>query len=56
MQKSTLAYPPSLNYIKQYISNTGRNCIVTNNVRKSKPPSESHISDFDLGHGGIKFD
>jgi len=53
MQKSTLACPPSLNYIKQYIPNTGPNGIVTNYVRKSKPPSESHTSDFDLGHGGL---
>ena len=53
MQKSTLACPPSLNYIKQYIPNTGTNGIVTNYVRKSKPPSESHTSDFDLGHGGL---
>ena len=56
MKKSTLSCPPSLNYIKQYIANTGTNGIVTNNVRKSKPPSESHTSNFDLGHGGIKFD
>ena len=48
--------PPSLNYIKQYIPSTGTNGIITNYVRKTKPPSESHTSDFDLGHGGIKFD
>ena len=54
-QKSTLACPPSLNYIKQYIPSTGTNGIITNYVKKTKPPSESHTSDFDLGNGGIKF-
>jgi hypothetical protein len=56
MKKSILVWAPSLNYIKQYNPNTGTNGIVTNNVRKTKLPSESHKSDFDLGHGGIKFD
>ena len=51
MQQSTLACPPSLNYIRQFIPNTGPNGIVTNYVRKQKNPSESHTSDFDLGHG-----
>ena len=55
-RKSTLACPPSLNYIEQYIPNAGTNSIVTNYVRKTKSPSESHTSDFVLGHGGIKFD
>ena len=50
MQQSTLACPPSLNYIRQYIPNTGPNGIITNYVRKQKPQSESHTSDFDLGH------
>ena len=56
MKKSILVWAPSLNYIKQYNPNTGTNGIVTNNVRKTKLPSESHKSDFDLGHGGIKLD
>ena len=51
MQQSTLACPPSLNYIKQYIPNVGPNGIVVNYVKKSKPPSESQTNDFDLGHG-----
>ena len=51
MQQSTLACPPSINYIKQFIPNAGPNGIVTNYVRKQKTPSESHTSDFDLGHG-----
>ena len=50
MQQSTLACPPSLNYIRQFIPNTGPNGIVTNYVRKQKPQSESHTNDFDLGH------
>ena len=53
MQKSTLACPPSLNYIKQFIPNTGPNLIVTNYVKRVKPPSESHTSEFDLGHGEL---
>ena len=56
MKKSILIWAPSLNYIEQYIPNTGTNGIVTNNVRKTKSPSESLTSDFVLGHGGIKFD
>ena len=51
MQQSTLACPPSLNYIRQFIPNAGPNGIVTNYVRKQKTPSESHTNDFDLGHG-----
>ena len=51
MQQSTLACPPSLNYIRQFIPNTGPNGIVTNYVKKSKPPSEAQTNDFDLGHG-----
>ena len=51
MQQSTLACPPSLNYIKQYIPNVGPNGIVVNYVKKAKPPSESQTNDFDLGHG-----
>ena len=50
MQQSTLACPPSLNYIRQFIPNAGPNGIVTNYVRKQKTPSESHTNDFDLGH------
>ena len=50
MPQSTLACPPSINYIKQFIPNVGPNGIVTNYVRKKKTPSESHTSDFDLGH------
>ncbi len=49
MQQSTLACPPSLNYIRQFIPNAGPNGIVTNYVRKQKTPSESHTNDFDLG-------
>ena len=37
-RKSTLACPPSLNYIEQYIPNAGTNSIVTNYVRKTKSP------------------
>ena len=51
MPKSTLACPPSLSYIKQFIPNTGSNGIITNYVKKPKPPSESHTNEFDLGHG-----
>ena len=51
MQQSTLACPPSLNYIRQFIPNTGPNGIVTNYVRKQKTPAESHTSEFDLGNG-----
>ena len=51
MQQSTLACPPSLSYIRQFIPNAGPNGIVTNYVRKQKTPSESHTNDFDLGHG-----
>ena len=50
MQQSTLACPPSLNYIRQFIPNTGPNGIITNYVRKQKPQSESHTNDFDLHH------
>ena len=50
MQQSTLACPPSLNYIRQYIPNTGPNGIVTNYVRKKKTISESHANDLDLGN------
>ena len=50
MPQSTLACPPSINYIKQFIPNVGPNGIVTNYVRKKKTPAESHTSDFDLGH------
>jgi len=46
MQQSTLACPPSLNYIRKFIPNTGPNGIVTNYVRKQKP-SESHTNDFE---------
>ena len=51
MQQSTLACPPSLNYIRQFIPNTGPNGIVTNYVKKQKSPSEAQTNDFDLGHG-----
>ena len=51
MQQSTLACPPSLSYIKQYIPNIGPNGIVVNYVKKVKTPSESQTNDFDLGHG-----
>ena len=51
MQQSTLACPPSLNYIRQFIPNTGPNGIVTNYVKKNKAPSNSHTDDLDLGHG-----
>ena len=51
MQQSTLACPPSLNYIRQFIPNTGPNGIVTNYVKKQKAPSETQTNDFDLGHG-----
>ena len=51
MQQSTLACPPSLNYIRQFIPNAGPNGIVTNYVRKQKTPLESHANEFDLGHG-----
>ena len=51
MQQSTLACPPSLNYIRQFIPNTGPNGIVTNYVKKQKNPSESQTNDFDLGQG-----
>ena len=51
MQQSTLACPPSLNYIRQFIPNTGPNGIVTNYVKKQKTPSEAQTNDFDLGHG-----
>ena len=49
MQQSTLACPPSLNYIKQFIPNTGPNGIVTNYVRKQKTQNENKTNDFDLG-------
>ena len=55
MQQSTLACPPSLNYIRQFIPNTGPNGIVTNYVRKPKTAGESHTSEFDLGHGNTQF-
>jgi len=51
MPQSTLACPPSLSYIRQFIPNTGPNGIVTNYVRKQKAPSETQNGDFDLGHG-----
>ena len=50
-QQSTLACPPSLNYIRQYIQNTGQNGIVTNYVRKHRPQTETPSStEYDLGH------
>ena len=49
MQQSTLACPPSLNYIRQFIPNTGPNGIVTNYVRKEKIHNENKTNDFDLG-------
>ena len=51
MPQSTLACPPSLSYIRQFIPNTGPNGIVTNYVRKQKTSSETQNGDFDLGHG-----
>jgi len=51
MPQSTLACPPSLSYIRQFIPNTGPNGIVTNYVKKQKSPSEAQTGDFDLGHG-----
>ena len=51
MPQSTLACPPSLSYIRQFIPNTGPNGIVTNYVRKQKTSSEAQNGDFDLGHG-----
>ena len=51
MPQSTLACPPSLSYIRQFIPNTGPNGIVTNYVKKQKTPSEAQTGDFDLGHG-----
>jgi len=50
MQQSTLACPPSLTYIRQYIPNIGPNGIITNYVRKQRPQTDSHNADFDLGH------
>ena len=50
MQQSTLACPPSLNYIRQFIPNTGPNGIVTNYVRKQKTSNENKANDFDLGN------
>ena len=50
MQQSTLACPPSLNYIRQFIPNTGPNGIVTNYVRKQKTSNENKTNDFDLGN------
>jgi polo-like kinase 1 len=50
MQQSTLACPPSLNYIRQYIPNTGPNGIVTNYVRKQRPQTETPSTEYDLGH------
>ena len=50
MQQSTLACPPSLTYIRQYIPNIGPNGIITNYVRKQRPQTDSHNVDFDLGH------
>jgi polo-like kinase 1 len=50
MQQSTLACPPSLTYIRQYIPNIGPNGIITNYVKKQRPQTESHTNDFDLGH------
>ena len=50
MQQSTLACPPSLTYIRQYIPNIGPNGIITNYVKKQRPQTESHNNDFDLGH------
>ena len=50
MQTSTLACPPSLNYIKQFIPNVGPNGIIVNYVPKKKKNTESHTSDFDLGN------
>jgi polo-like kinase 1 len=51
MPQSTLACPPSLSYIRQFIPNTGPNGIVTNYVKKQKTSSETQNGDFDLGHG-----
>ena len=50
MPPSTLACPPSLTYIKQFIPNIGPNGIVTNYVKKEKPHSPSQTNDLDL-HG-----
>ena len=50
MPQSTLACPPSLSYIRQFIPNIGPNGIVTNYVRKQKAASETQNGDFDLGH------
>ena len=54
MPQSTLACPPSLSYIRQFIPNTGPNGIVTNYVRKQKTSSETQNGDFDLGHGNTQ--
>ena len=51
MPQSTLACPPSLSYIRQFIPNTGPNGIVTNYVKKQKSQSETQNGDFDLGSG-----
>ena len=48
MQPATLACPPSLTYIKQYIPDVGPNGIVTNYVSKNKYKT-SNNNDFDLG-------
>jgi len=50
MQQSTLACPPSLSYIRQFIPNTGPNGIVTNYVKKQKPKAEAQTNDFELTH------
>ena len=48
MQPATLACPPSLSFIKQYIPDVGPNGIVTNYVSKNKNKTQLTNNDFDL--------
>ena len=48
MQPATLACPPSLSFIKQYIPDVGPNGIVTNYISKNKTKTQSPNHDFDL--------
>ena len=43
MPQSTLACPPSLNYIKQYIPDAGPNGIVTNYTNKNKVKNNAQL-------------
>ena len=53
MQPSTLACPPNLTYIKQFIPDVGPNGIITNYIPKKKPAlnSPTKTNDFD-NHSG----